>query len=59
MDYIVHGVAKSWTQLGDFHTHIITHTVGNEGNCTLRMATMGLFLTFQNWCFSISLGKAG
>ena len=21
MDYIVHGVAKSWTQLSDFHFH--------------------------------------
>ena len=22
MDYIVHGVAKSWTRLSDFHFHI-------------------------------------
>ena len=22
MDYTVHGVAKSWTQLGDFHFHL-------------------------------------
>ena len=22
MDYIVHGVTKSWTRLSDFHTHI-------------------------------------
>ena len=27
MDYIVHGVAKSWTQLSDFHFHICTHTL--------------------------------
>ena len=28
MDSIVHGVAKSWTQLNDFHslTHSLTHT---------------------------------
>ena len=22
MDYIVHGVAKSWTQLSNFHSHV-------------------------------------
>ena len=29
MDCIVHGVAKSWTQLSDFHTH--THTELHRG----------------------------
>ena len=23
MDYLVHGVAKSWTRLSDFHFHIV------------------------------------
>ena len=25
MDCIVHGVAKSWTQLSDFHCHLVMH----------------------------------
>ena len=25
MDYIVHGVAKSWTQLSNFHFHLLFH----------------------------------
>ena len=29
MDYIVHGVANSWTQLSDFHSHhmVLTHFI--------------------------------
>ena len=27
MDCIVHGVAKSWTQLSDFHVHSFTHSI--------------------------------
>ena len=27
MDYTVHGVTMSWTQLSDFHTHTHTHTI--------------------------------
>ena len=51
MDYIVHGVAKSWTQLGDFHTHIITHTVGNEGNCTLKNGHDGALFDISKLVF--------
>ena len=31
MGDIVHGVAKSWTQLSNFHFHIIFHTVNFNG----------------------------
>ena len=27
MDYIVHGVTKSWTQLSNFHFHFSKHTL--------------------------------
>ena len=27
MDYTVHGVTKSWTQLNDFHFHIIQYFI--------------------------------
>ena len=30
MDCIVHGVAKSWTRVSDFHFHTSYHTLGNR-----------------------------
>ena len=31
MDCIVHGVAKSWTRLSDFHFHFHSHSLGFPG----------------------------
>ena len=39
MDHIVHGVAKSWTQLSNFHFHsIVSDTDNGYGECIRILA---------------------
>ena len=55
MDCIVHGVAKSWTQLSDFHYHLNLHPSSLLKSDTLscRASTVSLWIRVCLWlvCF--------
>ena len=55
MDYKVHRVAKSWTQLGDFHFHSLkTHPFITD-ICYIFMKMSIMSLCARIWgCYSIS-----
>ena len=42
MDCIVHGIAKSWTRLSDFHFHFINVWIGLDSTFVLKKVWMGL-----------------
>ena len=50
MDCIVHGVAKSWTRLSDFHFHTVPTHVFLESTVVIGMLT---FLTHGLHCIII------
>ena len=40
MDFTVHGVARSWTQLSDFHFHYWYYFKAKEGQSILSMQSL-------------------
>ena len=44
MDYTVHGVAKSWTRLSDFHFTLLPYTKDKHSQ---KLLTVFIFLLFK------------
>ena len=55
MDCVVHGVAKSWTRLSDFHfhtLHVLFHT-----HCRISLEVSAKVLRATYWHFIVPIGQ--